>query len=151
MGGDPAAAAQANQQFNQQQAEQYLTQQKASAIQGLQDYLSKNPDPASQWGAIAQPNFSYSPSAIGGGTTNSAGGIAGALGGWTPTPPQGTPPLKLLQQMLAPTPGGGGSSTPSPGKSSPVGGGLGGTLGGDPTAQPGHFAGNFPLPGKLRQ
>lgn len=74
------------QQGQQNQAEQFLAQQRQLAEQQWGNFFSQNPNPASTWGRIQGPGFSGMPSTLGGGTIGgpSGGTLQGALGGMQP-------------------------------------------------------------------
>ena len=99
-GGNPTAQAQANQQFNQQQAEQYYQGLVNQSLGGLKSYLSAHPAPANRWAPIRNPV---------GQTRNFGGGTLGtaSVPGGTPFNPAPTP----LERALIGT-------GPSPGKKS---------------------------------
>lgn len=71
------------QQGQQNQAEQFLAQQRQLAEKQWANFFSQNPNPASQWGRLQAPSFAGMPSTIGGGTIGgpSGGTLQGATGG----------------------------------------------------------------------
>lgn len=113
------------QQGQQNQAEQFLAQQRQLAEKQWGDFFSQNPNPATQWGRIQGPSFAGQPSMIGGGTIGgpSGGTLQGATGGGPMQPgmfAQGVEKMqnfnpqtdgRLAMQMLGSRGFGGGQGT----------------------------------------
>ena len=93
--------AQAAEQQNQNTAQQYAAQQQAAAIQALNQYIQKNPSPASTAKPIAAPQ-TVAPKTMGGGTAVAGGGGQVAPAQATAVP--GSAPMQGAPQT--PTPGG---------------------------------------------
>lgn len=91
------------QQFQMKMFQQMLQQQqqaKQQAMQSLQQYLSANPNPATQWGGIAGPQ-NTAPATMGGGTLGANGMPQG--GSLPNQMPQGNPnAVALLAALLHP-------------------------------------------------
>jgi hypothetical protein len=82
MPSNSASQSAAAQQGNQNQAEQFLAQQRQLAESQWANFFKSNPDPASTWGAIKPPSFSGAPSYIGG-----SGKLKDAVGSSPPPQP----------------------------------------------------------------
>jgi hypothetical protein len=87
MPSNSAAQSAAAQQGNQNQAEQYLAQQKQQALGDWASFFTQNPSPASGWGAIKPPSFAGEPSTVGGGYIGGSGKLKDAVGSAPPPKP----------------------------------------------------------------